>query len=130
MDRLRVVFSLPASAGFFYGGGMGMGQHLVGQEPVIRAGDALLYGGVGAGVGISLTLQDWGVLIGIFVAVAGGIWGAYLKKKENRLKLKLIQAQIDESAERVKFMQQAGQSHMPYFYASPELKALEGHDDE
>lgn len=107
---------------------MGMGQHLVGQEPVVRAGDAILYGG--AGIGIGLTLQDWGVLIGILVAVAGGLWGAYLKKKESRLRMKLIQAQLDESAKRVEYMHQAGKSHMPYFYASPELKAMEGSDDE
>ncbi|MDR5170738.1 hypothetical protein IHQ56_02795 [Methylobacillus flagellatus] len=109
-------------------------EHLANPETVRKTADVAIYGGGSLGVlgsAISkLTLSDWGVIIGILVAVLGGIFGALLKLREHRLAVRNIKAELSEREERKRYWQRLNDARPPYFHPSPELRALEVQDVE
>ena len=108
-------------------------EHLANPETVRKTADVAIYGGGSLGVlgsAISkLTLSDWGVIIGILVAVLGGIFGAVLKRRENRLTIRKIEAELIELEERQKYRRRLQDARPPYFHPSPELRAMEVQDE-
>lgn len=105
-------------------------EHLANPETVRKASDVAIYGGSGVGVLSGLTLSDWGIIIGILVAVLGGLFGALLRRRESRLTIRKIEAELLEIEERQRYWRRLQDAPLTYFHPSPELRALEMQDAE
>ncbi|MCB5184462.1 hypothetical protein LG201_04525 [Methylobacillus gramineus] len=100
-------------------------EHLANPETVKKASEISTVLGSFISFFTGLTLNDWGVIVGIALGVGGGIFGAVLKRREHALVVQKLEAELSEIADRQKYRRQAAEGQHPYFYPSPELKVME-----
>lgn len=99
---------------------------------VKKTENAMMYGGVVVSFIASISLNNWGLIIGLVVTLLGFYmkWREHrMKEREHKLTVAKTEAEILEIQTRVVFMDRAGLNQKEYHTPSPALEALKDPQD-